>query len=132
MLLRFCDGMKSFLFLIETIININPIIFIPLKPYYVGLFLPANDDVSGAFVTLRVFRVFRIFKFSRHSQGKRKSWAKTHYWYIWALVIEFTSANSQKNQSDEKINGPIIDALFNISVKIYTHCKTKSEQRAIN
>ena len=34
-----------------------------------GLFLPANDDVSGAFVTLRVFRVFRIFKFSRHSQG---------------------------------------------------------------
>ena len=40
------------------------------QPYYVGLFLPANDDVSGAFVTLRVFRVFRIFKFSRHSQGK--------------------------------------------------------------
>jgi voltage-gated potassium channel Kch len=30
-----------------------------------------NDDVSGAFVTLRVFRVFRIFKFSRHSQGLR-------------------------------------------------------------
>ena len=25
-------------------------------------------QVSGAFVTLRVFRVFRIFKFSRHSQ----------------------------------------------------------------
>ncbi|CAG5113257.1 Oidioi.mRNA.OKI2018_I69.chr2.g7377.t1.cds [Oikopleura dioica] len=42
-----------------------------MSPYYVGLFLPANDDVSGAFVTLRVFRVFRIFKFSRHSQGLR-------------------------------------------------------------
>ncbi len=27
--------------------------------------------MSGAFVTLRVFRVFRIFKFSRHSQGLR-------------------------------------------------------------
>lgn len=44
---------------------------VAIMPYYVGLFLPANDDVSGAFVTLRVFRVFRIFKFSRHSQGLR-------------------------------------------------------------
>merc|ERR1719201_460882 len=30
-----------------------------------------DNEVSGAFVTLRVFRVFRIFKFSRHSQGLR-------------------------------------------------------------
>ncbi|KAK1328938.1 hypothetical protein QTO34_011108 [Cnephaeus nilssonii] len=38
---------------------------VAIMPYYIGL------DVSGAFVTLRVFRVFRIFKFSRHSQGLR-------------------------------------------------------------
>lgn len=42
-----------------------------IMPYYIGLFMTDNDDVSGAFVTLRVFRVFRIFKFSRHSQGLR-------------------------------------------------------------
>lgn len=44
---------------------------VAILPYYVGLVIPENDDVSGAFVTLRVFRVFRIFKFSRHSQGLR-------------------------------------------------------------
>lgn len=44
---------------------------IAILPYYIGLVIPENDDVSGAFVTLRVFRVFRIFKFSRHSQGLR-------------------------------------------------------------
>ncbi|VDD83553.1 unnamed protein product [Mesocestoides corti] len=44
---------------------------IAIFPYYVGLGLPENKNLSGAFVTLRVFRVFRIFKFSRHSQGLR-------------------------------------------------------------
>uniref|UniRef100_A0A914XPD8 BTB domain-containing protein n=1 Tax=Plectus sambesii TaxID=2011161 RepID=A0A914XPD8_9BILA len=44
---------------------------VAIMPYYVGLGLQDNKDVSGAFVTLRVFRVFRIFKFSRHSQGLR-------------------------------------------------------------
>lgn len=44
---------------------------VAILPYYIGLVIPENDDVSGAFVTLRVFRVFRIFKFSRHSQGLR-------------------------------------------------------------
>jgi Ion transport protein len=44
---------------------------VAIMPYYIGLFMTDNDDVSGAFVTLRVFRVFRIFKFSRHSQGLR-------------------------------------------------------------
>uniref|UniRef100_A0A0N5CIF8 BTB domain-containing protein n=1 Tax=Strongyloides papillosus TaxID=174720 RepID=A0A0N5CIF8_STREA len=44
---------------------------VAILPYYVGLGLQNNKDVSGAFVTLRVFRVFRIFKFSRHSQGLR-------------------------------------------------------------
>ncbi|XP_056886423.1 potassium voltage-gated channel subfamily D member 3-like isoform X2 [Takifugu flavidus] len=42
-----------------------------ILPYYIGLVMTNNEDVSGAFVTLRVFRVFRIFKFSRHSQGLR-------------------------------------------------------------
>ena len=40
-------------------------------PYYIGLTMNDDNEVSGAFVTLRVFRVFRIFKFSRHSQGLR-------------------------------------------------------------
>ncbi|CAF1050468.1 unnamed protein product [Didymodactylos carnosus] len=45
---------------------------VAIMPYYIGLFMPKNKgEVSGAFVTLRVFRVFRIFKFSRHSQGLR-------------------------------------------------------------
>lgn len=44
---------------------------VAILPYYIGLVIKDNDDVSGAFVTLRVFRVFRIFKFSRHSQGLR-------------------------------------------------------------
>ncbi|KRZ89370.1 Potassium voltage-gated channel protein Shal, partial [Trichinella sp. T8] len=44
---------------------------VAILPYYIGLGLQGNKDVSGAFVTLRVFRVFRIFKFSRHSQGLR-------------------------------------------------------------
>ena len=42
---------------------------VAILPYYIGLCIPENDEVSGAFVTLRVFRVFRIFKFSRHSAG---------------------------------------------------------------
>ncbi|XP_043944670.1 potassium voltage-gated channel subfamily D member 2 [Protopterus annectens] len=44
---------------------------VAIMPYYIGLVMSENEDVSGAFVTLRVFRVFRIFKFSRHSQGLR-------------------------------------------------------------
>ncbi|XP_023659919.1 A-type voltage-gated potassium channel KCND3-like [Paramormyrops kingsleyae] len=44
---------------------------VAILPYYIGLIMTNNEDVSGAFVTLRVFRVFRIFKFSRHSQGLR-------------------------------------------------------------
>ncbi|XP_061085533.1 potassium voltage-gated channel subfamily D member 2-like isoform X1 [Conger conger] len=44
---------------------------VAIMPYYIGLVMTNNEDVSGAFVTLRVFRVFRIFKFSRHSAGLR-------------------------------------------------------------
>ncbi len=42
---------------------------VAVLPYYISLVLVKNDDLSGAFVTLRIFRVFRIFKFSRHSAG---------------------------------------------------------------
>lgn len=44
---------------------------VAILPYYIGLLITDNKDLSGAFVTLRVFRVFRIFKFSRHSEGLR-------------------------------------------------------------
>jgi hypothetical protein len=44
---------------------------VAILPYYVGLGVTDNKDLSGAFVTLRVFRVFRVFKFSRHSHGLR-------------------------------------------------------------
>lgn len=57
-----CRFMRSVMSVIDVV---------AIMPYYIGLFMQDNDDVSGAFVTLRVFRVFRIFKFSRHSQGLR-------------------------------------------------------------
>ncbi|XP_028250197.1 potassium voltage-gated channel subfamily D member 2-like [Parambassis ranga] len=44
---------------------------VAIMPYYIGLVMTENEDLSGAFTTLRVFRVFRIFKFSRHSAGLR-------------------------------------------------------------
>lgn len=41
-------------------------------PYYIGLVMTDNEDVSGAFVTLTSSgSSTRIFKFSRHSQGLR-------------------------------------------------------------
>ena len=44
---------------------------VAIFPFYLTLVIAKNDDLSGAFTTLRVFRVFRIFKFSRHSSGLR-------------------------------------------------------------
>ncbi|CAM4673875.1 unnamed protein product [Lepidochelys olivacea] len=57
-----CQFLRSVMSIIDVV---------AILPYYIGLVMPENEDVSGAFVTLRVFRVFRIFKFSRHSQGLR-------------------------------------------------------------
>ncbi|KAK3104003.1 hypothetical protein FSP39_023593 [Pinctada imbricata] len=57
-----CKFMRSIMSIIDVV---------AILPYYISLVISDNDDVSGAFVTLRVFRVFRIFKFSRHSQGLR-------------------------------------------------------------
>ena len=54
-----CKFMRSVMSIIDVV---------AILPYYIGLIITDNEDVSGAFVTLRVFRVFRIFKFSRHSQ----------------------------------------------------------------
>lgn len=57
-----CRYMRSVMSVIDIV---------AILPYYIGLGITDNKDLSGAFVTLRVFRVFRIFKFSRHSQGLR-------------------------------------------------------------
>lgn len=54
-----CKFLRSVMSIIDVV---------AILPYYIGLIITDNEDVSGAFVTLRVFRVFRIFKFSRHSQ----------------------------------------------------------------
>ncbi|KAI0978985.1 hypothetical protein GJ496_011083 [Pomphorhynchus laevis] len=54
---------------IKSVMSIIDVVAI--MPYYVGLLMSTRGELSGAFVTLRVFRVFRIFKFSRHSQGLR-------------------------------------------------------------
>src|SRR6218665_1966748 len=57
-----CKYMRSVMSVIDAV---------AILPYYIGLGITDNKDLSGAFVTLRVFRVFRIFKFSRRSQGLR-------------------------------------------------------------
>lgn len=67
-LLRFYAAPDRCLF-VRSVMSVIDVVAI--LPYYIGLGITDNDDVSGAFVTLRVFRVFRIFKFSRHSQGLR-------------------------------------------------------------
>ncbi|XP_031423507.1 potassium voltage-gated channel subfamily D member 3 isoform X2 [Clupea harengus] len=67
-LLRLFAAPSRYLFM-RSVMSIIDVVAI--FPYYIGLVMTDNEDVSGAFVTLRVFRVFRIFKFSRHSQGLR-------------------------------------------------------------
>ncbi|KAJ3612123.1 hypothetical protein NHX12_020400 [Muraenolepis orangiensis] len=67
-LLRLFAAPSRYLFM-RSVMSIIDVVAI--LPYYIGLVMPDNEDVSGAFVTLRVFRVFRIFKFSRHSAGLR-------------------------------------------------------------
>nr|AAB39750.1 potassium channel alpha subunit [Polyorchis penicillatus] len=51
-------------------ISLSIIDVIAILPFYIGLAM-TKTSISGAFVSLRVFRVFRIFKFSRHSKGLR-------------------------------------------------------------
>ncbi|XP_048881945.1 potassium voltage-gated channel subfamily D member 2-like [Brienomyrus brachyistius] len=67
-LLRLIAAPNRFKF-VKSVMSIIDVVAI--MPYYIGLFMTDKGEVSGAFVTLRVFRVFRIFKFSRHSAGLR-------------------------------------------------------------
>uniref|UniRef100_A0A8C6URA9 A-type voltage-gated potassium channel KCND1 n=1 Tax=Neogobius melanostomus TaxID=47308 RepID=A0A8C6URA9_9GOBI len=67
-LLRLIAAPSRFQFM-KSVMSVIDVVAI--MPYYIGLVMTDNDQVSGAFVTLRVFRVFRIFKFSRHSAGLR-------------------------------------------------------------
>lgn len=97
-----CNFMRSIMSVIDVV---------AILPYYIGLGMKDNDDVSGAFVTLRVFRVFRIFKFSRHSQGLRilgytlKSCASELGFLVFSLamaIIIFATVMfyAEKNVSD--------------------------------
>ncbi|XP_078063184.1 A-type voltage-gated potassium channel KCND1-like [Mustelus asterias] len=94
---------------------------VAILPYYIGLVMPKNEDVSGAFVTLRVFRVFRIFKFSRHSQGLRilgytlKSCASELGFLLFSLtmaIIIFATVMYYAEKSTEDTNFISIPAAF--------------------
>lgn len=99
-----CKFMRSVMSIIDVV---------AIFPYYIGLVIVKNDDLSGAFVTLRVFRVFRIFKFSRHSQGLRilgytlKSCASELGFLLFSLtmaIIIFATVMyyAEKNVEDSK------------------------------
>ncbi|VDL97344.1 unnamed protein product [Schistocephalus solidus] len=94
---------------------------IAILPYYIGLGLPENKNLSGAFVTLRVFRVFRIFKFSRHSQGLRilgytlKSCASELGFLLFSLamaIIIFATVMYYTEKSDAETRFVSIPAAF--------------------
>ncbi|XP_038604011.1 potassium voltage-gated channel subfamily D member 1 [Tachyglossus aculeatus] len=94
---------------------------VAILPYYIGLAMPDNEDVSGAFVTLRVFRVFRIFKFSRHSQGLRilgytlKSCASELGFLLFSLtmaIIIFATVMFYAEKGTSKTNFTSIPAAF--------------------
>lgn len=94
---------------------------VAILPYYIGLAITDNDDVSGAFVTLRVFRVFRIFKFSRHSQGLRilgytlKSCASELGFLVFSLamaIIIFATVMFYAEKNVEGTNFTSIPAAF--------------------
>ncbi|XP_069692861.1 potassium voltage-gated channel protein Shal isoform X2 [Periplaneta americana] len=94
---------------------------VAILPYYIGLGITDNDDVSGAFVTLRVFRVFRIFKFSRHSQGLRilgytlKSCASELGFLVFSLamaIIIFATVMFYAEKNVEETNFTSIPAAF--------------------
>ncbi|XP_032114553.1 potassium voltage-gated channel subfamily D member 1 [Sapajus apella] len=107
-----CRFLRSVMSLIDVV---------AILPYYIGLLVPKNDDVSGAFVTLRVFRVFRIFKFSRHSQGLRilgytlKSCASELGFLLFSLtmaIIIFATVMFYAEKGTNKTNFTSIPAAF--------------------
>uniref|UniRef100_A0A8C2WLS8 A-type voltage-gated potassium channel KCND1 n=1 Tax=Cyclopterus lumpus TaxID=8103 RepID=A0A8C2WLS8_CYCLU len=72
---------------------------VAIMPYYIGLGMADDEDVSGAFVTLRVFRVFRIFKFSRHSAGLRiLGYTLTMAIIIFATVMFYAEKSSSASK----------------------------------
>ncbi|VEL14991.1 unnamed protein product [Protopolystoma xenopodis] len=94
---------------------------VAILPYYIGIGLPENKDLSGAFVTLRVFRVFRVFKFSRHSQGLRilgytlKSCASELGFLLFSLtmaIIIFATVMYYTEKIDEETKFYSIPAAF--------------------
>ena len=104
----------AFVLLSPLILTLFPISSFPL-------FMPKNEDVSGAFVTLRVFRVFRIFKFSRHSQGLRilgytlKSCASELGFLLFSLtmaIIIFATVMFYAEKGTNKTNFTSIPAAF--------------------
>ncbi|CAB3387706.1 Hypothetical predicted protein [Cloeon dipterum] len=107
-----CKFMRSVMSIIDVV---------AIMPYYIGLGITDNDDVSGAFVTLRVFRVFRIFKFSRHSQGLRilgytlKSCASELGFLVFSLamaIIIFATVMFYAEKNVESTNFTSIPAAF--------------------
>lgn len=107
-----CRFLRSVMSLIDVV---------AILPYYISLFVPKKDDVSGAFVTLRVFRVFRIFKFSRHSQGLRilgytlKSCASELGFLLFSLtmaIIIFATVMFYAEKGTAKTNFTSIPAAF--------------------
>lgn len=94
---------------------------VAILPYYIGLSISKNNDMSGAFVILRVFRVFRIIKFSRHSMGLRilgytlKSCASELGFLLFSLsmaVIIFATMIYYAEKSDLKTTFTSIPASF--------------------
>ncbi|XP_076860198.1 A-type voltage-gated potassium channel KCND1 isoform X2 [Brachyhypopomus gauderio] len=107
-----CKFMRSVMSVIDVV---------AILPYYIGLVMPENEDVSGAFVTLRVFRVFRIFKFSRHSQGLRilgytlKSCASELGFLLFSLtmaIIIFATVMFYAEKGTDETNFTSIPASF--------------------
>ncbi|XP_028648614.1 potassium voltage-gated channel subfamily D member 1 isoform X1 [Erpetoichthys calabaricus] len=107
-----CKFMRSVMSIIDVV---------AIMPYYIGLVMPENEDVSGAFVTLRVFRVFRIFKFSRHSQGLRilgytlKSCASELGFLLFSLtmaIIIFATVMFYAEKGTKETNFTSIPAAF--------------------
>ncbi|XP_076357594.1 potassium voltage-gated channel protein Shal-like isoform X2 [Tachypleus tridentatus] len=107
-----CHFMRSVMSIIDVV---------AILPYYISLGLTDNEDLSGAFVTLRVFRVFRIFKFSRHSQGLRilgytlQSCASELGFLVFSLamaIIIFATVMFYAEKNVEKTNFTSIPSAF--------------------
>ncbi|KAI6217979.1 BTB domain-containing protein [Aphelenchoides fujianensis] len=95
-----CKFMRSIMSVIDVV---------AIMPYYLGLVLSNKNDISGAFVTLRVFRVFRVFKFSRHSAGLRilgytlKSCASELGFLVFSLAMAIVIFSTMMYYAERKV-----------------------------